>query len=223
MWQRFERIFKADAPNDDDTDDATYAAALHFLYSPHGAGVLRRTGAASTADIEHLARLIAREWRAYARASADAEHDSQPWTDVIGEADTHKGTAPMDSPVVTICKAFCEAGRSFMSENELSSLIEQYALADRRDGETEAQAFSRVFSANSSEGMLFRKAVSLCKLVGPTPFPGDDDGSDAERAYKKLTKLGDRERARDPSLSEAQAFAKVFRDNPELAAKAVRV
>src|SRR6516162_7837694 len=92
-----------DMSDDDDTDDATFAAALHFLiHTPHGASVLHRafpTGAASTADIEHLARLIAREWRAYAGAnvSADAEHDSQPWTAVIGDADSHKGTAPMDS------------------------------------------------------------------------------------------------------------------------------
>ena len=209
MWQRFERIFNK---ADDDTDDATFAAALHFLmHTPHGVGVLRRvfpTGASSTADIEHLARLIAREWRAYAGAnvSADAESDSlQP-----GEADTHKGTAPMDSPVVTICKSFVEAGQSFMSETELTKLIEEYALRDRRDGETEAQCFSRVFSGSTTEAVLFRKAIAICKSADVRPRGSDDD--DAAKAYAKLTRLAERERARHPGLTPEQAFAKCFAD-----------
>jgi hypothetical protein len=69
---------------------------------------------------------------------------------------------------------------------------------------------------------VFRQAVRLAQACGPTPFAGDD-GNDAERAYKKLTKLAVGERARNPRLTEAQAFSKAFRDNPELAAKAVRV
>jgi hypothetical protein len=36
------------------------------------------------------------------------------------------------------------------------------------------------------------------KACGPTPF-ADDDGDDAERAYKKLTKLAVDERARTPA------------------------
>jgi hypothetical protein len=122
-----------------------------------------------------------------------------------------------EAPILTICKSFVEAGKSFMSESELTKLIEQYALRDRRDGETEAKCFARHFTANDEQGRLFRQAVNLCKFVGPTPFAGDD-GDDAERAYKKLTKLAVGERARNPRLTEAQAFSKAFRDNPELAA-----
>jgi hypothetical protein len=51
------------------------------------------------------------------------------------------------------------------------------------------------------------------------PFGGDDDGT--AKAYAKLQKVADR-RARNPRLSEVQAFAAAFRDNPELAAEAVR-
>jgi hypothetical protein len=89
-------------------------------------------------------------------------------------------------------------------------------------GETEAKCFARHFTANDEQGRLFRQAVNLCKFVGPTPFAGDD-GDDAERAYKKLTKLAVGERDRNPGLSSEQAFAKAFRDHPELAAKAVRM
>jgi hypothetical protein len=207
------------APNDDDTDDATYAAALHFLlHSPHGAGVLRRafpTGAASTADIEDLAQLIAAEWRAYAGAniSADAEPDNlQPWADLIGEADTHKGTAPMDSTpaVVKIAKAFADSGRSFMTESELTEKIFEYAQLDRRANESPHQAFARTFAANTPEGVLFRKAVNVCKAAAMRP-PGDDDDASA-RAYRKLEKLAERERIKNPALSPEQAFAKCFTD-----------
>jgi hypothetical protein len=216
---RYERIFnKADTLDaDDGTDDATFAAALHFLvHSPHGAGVLRRvfpTGAGSTADIEHLARLIAREWRAYARASDDAERDGlQPWADVIGEANTHKGTAAMDStaPVLKIAKAFADSGRSFMSESELTEKIFEYAQLDRRANESPHQAFARTFGANTPEGVLFRKAVAVAKTADMRPV-GSDDG-DAAKAYAKLTRLAEQERARHPGLTPEQAFAKCFAD-----------
>jgi hypothetical protein len=106
-------------------------------------------------------------------------------------------------------------------ETELTKLIEQYALRDRRDGETEAKCFARHFTANNEQGGLFRRCDSH-KACGPTPFAGDD-GDDGERAYKKLTKLVVDERARNPRLTEAQAFSKALRDNPELATKAERM
>ena len=142
-----------DTSDDDDTDDATFAAALHFLlHTPHGAGVLRRffpRGASSTADIEHLAQLIANEWRAYAGAndvSADVEPDSlQPWADEIGEADTHKGTASMDATV--IAKGIAETGRSWLTEEELTEKIFAHAQLDRRANESPHQARSRGTSA----------------------------------------------------------------------------
>ena len=207
------------APNDDDTDDATFAAALHFLmHTPHGVGVLRRvvpTGASSTADIEHLAQLIAGEWRAYAGAnvSADAEPDSlQPGAGEIGEADTHKGTAPMDSTpaVVTIAKAFADSGRSFMTEAQLTEKIFEYAQLDRRANESPHQAFARVFAGNTPEAATFRKAVAVAKAADVRPVGNDD--ADAAAAYRKLERLAEQRRKHEPGLSPEQAFAKVFSD-----------
>ena len=102
-----------------------------------------------------------------------------------------------------------------MSESQLTEMIEQYALRQQRSGETPAQCFSRVVCAGTAEG-LFRKALAVCKQVGPSPPSGDD----AAQAYRKLEKLADRERERDSTLSPEQAFAKAFKNNPTLAAKA---
>ena len=125
-------------------------------------------------------------------------------------------------PIHKVVKGINETGVSWLTEQQLTEKIFEHAQRDRRDGETEAKCFARHFTANDEQGRLFRQAVRLAQACGPTPFAGDD-GNDAERAYKKLTKLAVGERARNPRLTEAQAFSKAFRDNPELAAKAERV
>jgi hypothetical protein len=49
---------------------------------------------------------------------------------------------------------------------------------------------------------------------------GDDD--EVEKAMQQLRKLADRERARSPGLTSERAFARAFKENPALAAKAHR-
>jgi hypothetical protein len=123
-----------------------------------------------------------------------------------------------EPPVIVLAKAFADSGRSFMSESELAKMIFNYAQLDRRAHESEHQAFARVFAGNSAEALVFRKAIAVCNAVGPMPFGGNDD---AGRAYARLQKLGDQERARDPRLTEAQGFAKAANQHPELLARAV--
>jgi hypothetical protein len=90
------------------------------------------------------------------------------------------------------------------------------------------QCFSRVFSADTAEGKLFRKAVAVAKQSGLPPFEitpvavggPDVDVNDAEKAYTQLQRLAEQQRARSPDLTSEQAFARVFRDNPALAARA---
>jgi hypothetical protein len=126
---------------------------------------------------------------------------------------THKRMTPMDTtaPVVKIAKAFADSGRSFMTESELTEKIFEYAQLDRRDGETEAQCFSRVFGANTPESLLFRKAVAVCNGRTLAVSVGRDD-NDAAQAYRKLERLAERERTRTPGLTPEQAFTKVFSD-----------
>jgi hypothetical protein len=98
-------LFKRDdtvAPdngNNGNGDDEVYAAALHYLMStPHGASVVRRIFPSGpkngTADIEHLARLVANVTRVRANNSDDAEPSDphQPWLDVIGDNDESADT-----------------------------------------------------------------------------------------------------------------------------------
>jgi hypothetical protein len=133
---------------------------------------------------------------------------------------TTKGKSPMDKtpPVLKLAKAFADSGKSFMTEHDLTKMIEDFALRDQRSGETPAQAFARVVCANDAQGLTFRKALAASRGVGVTPIGGDD--ADAAQAYRKLEKLADRERAADPRLTSEQAFAKAFKDNPELAMRA---
>jgi hypothetical protein len=224
LENRLRRIFKADddedeadaAADDEDEandDEATVAAALHYLlHTPHGAGVLRRvfpTGPGSTADVEHLARLVARDWRS--QPPIDEPDGFMPWTDV-----TNKGTSAMEN-IVTIAKCVADGGRSWLTESELTEKIFKHAQLSRRDGESEHQAFARVFAANTSEGLAFRKAVAVAKSSDARP-PGDDDDV-AARAYRELERQAEARRKREPSLSPEQAFAKCFADpaNRELA------
>jgi Arc/MetJ-type ribon-helix-helix transcriptional regulator len=83
-----------------------------------------------------------------------------------------KGTA-MDA-TVKIAKGIADSGRSWLTEHELTSKIEQYALRDRLPNETQEQAFARHFTANDEEGRLFRKAVQVAKatqLQNTTSYP----------------------------------------------------
>jgi hypothetical protein len=138
----------------------------------------------------------------------------------------------MYTSVLKIAKAFAEAGRAWLDEHQLTKMIEQHALLDRRAGETPEQAFSRVFCADTVEGGLFRKVVAVAKTVGLTPLEiapikvgGDDvDVNDPAKALAQLQRLADEQRRRSPDLTEAQAFSRVFSDpaNAALAAKAHR-
>ena len=111
---------------------------------------------------------------------------------------------------VKIAKGIAETGASWLTEVQLTEKIFEYAQLDRRANESPHQAFARVFGANTPEGVLFRKAVAVAKTADMRPV-GSDDG-DAAKAYAKLTRLAERERARHPGLTPEQAFAKCFAD-----------
>jgi hypothetical protein len=74
----------------------------------------------------------------------------------------------------------------------------------------------RTFTGPTGEPL--RQAVETIKRAQP----GIDGGRAARAAYRVLEKLADDERRRSPNLSSAQAFARVFRDHPELAEMAHR-
>ena len=55
-----------------------------------------------------------------------------------------------------------------------------------------------------------------------TEAGSSDVEDDSQEALAQLEALAERQRSRSPDLTKEQAFARVFRDNPELAARAHR-
>ena len=115
-----------------------------------------------------------------------------------------------------------------ITEHELTKLIDEEAQRTRNAGERPEQAFARFYSAH--ENVELRKAVQIAKSfprlldLEPTHVGGAaaTDVNDASEAYNKLTAMAEDQRQRAPWMSAAQAFARAFEANPELAAKAHR-
>jgi hypothetical protein len=161
---------------------------------------------------------------------------------------THKSTAkeqPMNRTeelrdiaktygVTKLAKLICEGNSSHgISEHEIVDLISTTAKASHPEL-TEAQAFSRMYTASTEEGATLRKAVNIAKLspfdVTPVMVGGPDamheavNDTEQSEAYQKLQDLAAKLRAAHPEMSAAKAFENVFTDkrNAALAAKAHR-
>jgi hypothetical protein len=90
---------------------------------------------------------------------------------------------------------------------------------------TREQAFTKLFTSDDAEGQAIRKCWLIVKSQGLASGPLDEtevsetaDGEDDD-ALAELNDLAEHERRRNPRLSRAQSFAKVYAANPELAAK----
>jgi hypothetical protein len=114
-----------------------------------------------------------------------------------------------DFGVVKLAKFICDQGAYGISEKELSAMILDHAIKSKRAGESDHQAFARVYSANDDEGLLLRNAIAVTKATTrPAPAP-------ANEAYQRLMKMA--EQRRTPGMTIEQAFAKVYQENAELA------
>jgi hypothetical protein len=131
--------------------------------------------------------------------------------------------------IVALAKHIVSEGSSCsITEHEFTDLIAAHARTEKRAGETDAAAFARVFCA--PENAELRRAHAITKSAAqmdgqPTQVGGDIAYvNEASEAYEKLQKLAAEMRLQSPTLSPAQAFAKVFEapENRELAAKAHR-
>jgi hypothetical protein len=85
-----------------------------------------------------------------------------------------------DFSVVKIAKLIVAEGTdATLTEATFTKLVHDYAQRDCRSGERPEQAFTRVFSANTDEGMLLRKAHAVVKSfpqmmsIEPTQVGGD--------------------------------------------------
>ena len=225
-----------DAPDINDTDDEAYAAALSYLlHTARGAALLRRfypRGIGSAADLVGLARHVAHVIR---NSDADEPGDPhQPWLDVVDdETETEetekvhmdreevlKSMVRAEGGITGLCRSICKRGAQGISENELTALITEAAMAQYPDASAEA-AFTRVYCSAAAEPM--RRAIQIAKgMLEPTkPVVGEDvDPDDASKAYEQLQRLAEKQRERAPFLSAAQAFERAGRARPDLLRRA---
>lgn len=138
-----------------------------------------------------------------------------------------------DFGVAKLAKYLNEEGRSHgITEFEFSKMIADEAAARKI-------SFTDYYSA--PENLEIRKAIQLTKfpdahaVAKAGGFPNvmnmrpvsvevgaTNTRSDADKAYKQLMAMAQEMRSRAPAMSVASAFARVFEQNPALAAKAHR-
>jgi len=134
--------------------------------------------------------------------------------DTMSEFKTKLHDLAKRAGVVAICKVLVEEDRSFgITEPELTDLV--IAEAKKNFPElTEAQAFARVYSDQSEQGVILRKAFAVAKNAA-----FQDAVDESAEACAELAKIG---AERWPSLTKAQQFARAAETNPTLLAKAHR-
>jgi hypothetical protein len=150
-----------------------------------------------------------------------------------------------DFGVVKLAKFIVDDGPHGISEIEFTKMVSDEAQLHKLAGESSEKAFSRYFENNID----IRKAWQITKStpvqtvdymsikpvngprnpdymsIEPTMVGGEDAmdvNTDKSKAYDKLVAMADEQRRRSPELTVAQAFARVFEANPELAARAAR-
>jgi len=127
-----------------------------------------------------------------------------------------------------LCKYLVDDGKAHgITEHELTKLIDEEAQKTRKSCERPESAFARFH--DDPENIDLRKALQIAKGfpplmdVQPVQVGGDAvDVNDIDEALGQLQDLAAEQRRRAPTLSDAQAFARAFEANPELAAKAHR-
>jgi hypothetical protein len=155
-------------------------------------------------------------------------------------AEPAKDHPPMDSVhsimkaggIAATCAAIVAKGTTTISEHELVEAATKVA-AERHPELTEAQAFSKIYTAGTEEARVLQNAIAIAKsmpfvadltpLVVGTPAAMHEAVDDTEQseALAQLKELGAR---KWPTASEAQQFANAFTDpaNATLSQKAHR-
>lgn len=179
--------------------------ALHFLMHSHNGRALAR----------HLQEVTKRK--------------ESPMTTRTDEMREMRDFAKQHGGMNSIARHIIDRGETTLTEFEFSSCLMEYAKVNKLAGESDASAFSRIFSA--AEAVDIRRAHRIAKNT-PAPLmsvepvqAGHNDAVDADAraaAYSKLQKMATELQRSSPGLSEEQSFARAFEANPELAAKAHR-
>jgi hypothetical protein len=116
--------------------------------------------------------------------------------------------------VATIAKVILEEPDKYakaITEEEFVKMLTEEARAFQRQDESLGQTFSRMFQAQTDEGLLLRRAhQAISKANRPAMPTAAPVNKSADTAYDALVVKANKLREFDPSLSFAQAFNKVF-------------
>jgi hypothetical protein len=124
--------------------------------------------------------------------------------------------------ITALCKSMVQDQKSYgLDESLFTALVVEAAKRDAPAGETEAQSFTRLFTAPTEEGVLLRKAHALAKEttwldLQPQVISGGDwrDEDDREQAMKQLAEIG---RRMAPTATPAKQFDLAFSDPTNVA------
>ena len=130
-----------------------------------------------------------------------------------------KGYVRSAGGVVPLCKRIVAKGATDITEHELVALLVTELKRVEPDL-SDAQAFTKAFTAAGPAGDTLRRAVQVAK-VAQVSGNDDDDDDDAAAALEELQRLADAHQRKHPELTGQQAFARVFSD-PRHAALAQR-
>ena len=123
-----------------------------------------------------------------------------------------------------LCKSIAAGRHGDVSEWELATMARGYAMK-QFPALTSEQAFAKQYGDErmSDEARAFWDATEAVKQAAFTSDRVDDEGEeddDEENRDDALDEINEKAaalRKRDPSLTSAQAFTKVYEQNPELA------
>lgn len=132
--------------------------------------------------------------------------------------------------IINVAKAIIEEDKfaQAISEADFTAMMIEAAREYQKPGESPGQSFARMFSADTTEGLMLRKAHAVIKQAG---FPSvitaeltqiskardselvfDKLGDSELSAYAQLMEKAEQLRKFEPELSKDQAFAKVYQD-----------
>jgi hypothetical protein len=129
-----------------DIADAKHA----LLHSPDGRALMRDVPGAS---IDELAQHLL---EASSAVTNKRNHNSNE-------------ASNMSDHLVEVCKSVVSGDVALPSEAELTQEIRKLANAQRKPGETSAAAFTRIYTEQSDDGLVLRKAIQLCKRANGFP------------------------------------------------------
>jgi hypothetical protein len=204
-----------------------------FDYRDYDLDGFRKAGYRGGVDGAHLHRLPnltreeAKHWLLHDAHGRALLRESGSGIDELADhlceaSNKHKREAKQMNSIATLRKI------AALGEHHFAGVVQKHADSVRLPGETSAQAFTRVFMADTEMGQAIRTLYQVAKqgsIYDRAPLDPDEAADEAEGVVddalddessrdpmELLERLAAALRARDSKLTKQQAFAKVYTD-----------